>query len=871
MTMRNMTMAFLAMVAMAFAQVSSDTPGWVHFPVPGLELPAASAVDMGFLNAAPAGQNGFVRAAGENFVDDRGVPLRFYGTNVTGTSCFPSVEDGRKLAKRLRQYGFNCLRLHFMDPEYNKEVIWEDANAGTLSAERLALLDHFVDALGREGVYANINLHVYRRYPGQPVPDGDRTFHAGKNIDRWYDEYLAHQEDYARRLLGRVNSVNGRRYAEDPAIMCVELNNENTMIADVRKSIALLPESFQTAYRRLWTAWLMKKYGSSDALRAAWSRGVEPLGEVLVSEKMGWYNENGEGAESTLSPGPEGGWRWLATKSGKSGWNLQLLIRNFKLAPGLYTVRFQARSATVSSISHSIILNGEPWQTLGLSRNIALTPEWQDFEFFGPIVEAVSDTPYRVNVSLGNKPGDVEIRGYSIQRGGGVGLPDGESLEAGVRLPGDRSCSEVLTDYWAFMIDTEMAGTRRLVKYLKEEIGCRMVVTDTQVSYGRMGGLQRESELSDYIDIHSYWEHPHFLRDEKGRSTGFRIRNSAALANANGGSVPLLASWRVAGKPFSVSEYNIPAPNDHSADLFPMFSVVAALQDWDAFFSYSYRDFGKDYANTALQSYFHLIGRSNLLVHVPFATLLYRQGRLAPATRRTTIALPTAMVPEYARQGLRPGQILEQLGGKESAVFTQQLAVMLDGGISDPVLRGGDGLPRVADDGAIVSDDGALRFRHDDPAGAYVSLNLPSARMLTGHVAGREFSLGDVTITVAARPWPRPLPAFSCVTLVALDGMPIAESRKMLLAASGRTENQGMKWNDDRTGLSGPKAWGEGPELSEIVPMSVVIPGGALTLRVLDGDGVPQASRVVPDGRFSIGNEERSLWFLLERPATATP
>ncbi|NLE56243.1 MAG: glycoside hydrolase family 5 protein, partial [Lentisphaerae bacterium] len=170
MTMRNMTMAFLAMGAMAFAQVSSDTPGWVHFPVPGLELPAASAVDMGFLNAEPAGQNGFVRAAGEYFVDDRGVPLRFYGTNVTGTSCFPSVEDGRKLAKRLRQYGFNCLRLHFMDPEYNKEVIWEDANAGTLSAERLALLDHFVDALGREGVYANINLHVYRRYPGQPVP-----------------------------------------------------------------------------------------------------------------------------------------------------------------------------------------------------------------------------------------------------------------------------------------------------------------------------------------------------------------------------------------------------------------------------------------------------------------------------------------------------------------------------------------------------------------------------------------------------------------------------------------------------------------------------------------------------------------------------
>ena len=61
----------------------------------------------------------------------------------------------------------------------------------------------------------------------------------------------------------------------------------------------------------------------------------------------------------------------------------------------------------------------------------------------------------------------------------------------------------------------------------------------------------------------------------------------------------------------------------------PEKTAVAGLQDWDAFYSYTYRDFGKDYENTFIRKYFHLIGRANVLVHAPACSLAFRSGLIA--------------------------------------------------------------------------------------------------------------------------------------------------------------------------------------------------------------------------------------------------
>ena len=840
-----------------FAQVDSSTPGWFEFDVPGLDVPDGSPVDISWLTTEPAGKDGFVRVENGHFVDGLGRPLRLYGTNVTGDSCFPPEDVAPRLAKRLRQWGFNCLRLHFMD--FNRKgSIWEDPKTGKLSEEQLLRLDRFIAECSKNGIYINLNLHVARSYPGQPQIRGSRTFRMGKTLDRWYPPYVKMLEDYASALLTRVNTCTGNRYAEEPAIACVEINNENTLIRDHRRDYRRLPPPFKRAFTCMWTERLRGEYRTTDRLRAAWNRDVLPLGaEVLRPD--GWRVQNAGGAESELTF-RDGVWRWEATKPGTQSWNLQMQYKKLSCPPGRYTVRLKARSETSNAVSHVLMLDTDPWGAVGLRATLRLTPEWKTFTITSEVIAPVHPGLLRLNISLLNKTGIAEFTDLSLRRGGGKGLPDGQGLEAGIEIPDDDVVPDVMGDYFAFLIDTEMATTRRIVRFLKRDLGCKMPVADTQISYGGAAGVLRETTLSDYIDIHGYWQHPHYTRNEKGWVTAFRIGNSTQVASPTGGTLANIAFHRVKGRPLSVSEYNTPAPNDHGAELLPLLSTIAAFQDWDALYTYTYRDFGKDYENTALKKYFHLIGRANVLVHAPAGTMIFRKGLLPPAKSELRVVLPQNRAAELARDYGRLGELWQKMGIDLGSSWLRKTTLTLDSEAEEPNSRG----PQKAGEAERTSDCGAIRWFPTDPKGAWFSVNAPAVRLLIGHVAGRSFSVGDVTFDVKERPWPRDLPAYACISLVALDGKPIEKSRRMLLAASARTENQNMQWNADRTSLP-LKGWGKGPTVSESVPLTVRLPGDPAIARPLDPLGRPRDELQREGGSVAMRAEDKTLWALLTR------
>lgn len=854
--MQRLALALATLFAFhAFGQVDTATPGWFVFDVPGLEVPEGSPVDLAHLNAEAAGARGFLRVENGHFVDGAGRRVRLIGTNVTGDSCFPEPEQGERLARRLRQWGFNCLRLHFMD--YNRAgSIWEDPATGAVSEEQLRRLDHFAAACARHGIYLNVNLHVSREYPGQPQIPGSRRLSMGKTIDRWHEPYVAMIEDYARALLDRTNTVTGVRWADDPAVCSIEINNENTLIADIRADYRNLPEPWRSEFTAKWTAWLKAKYGTEAALEKAWNRDVQPLGEDLLAER-GWVVENNGGAASELVRDGEV-WRWTATQAGSAAWNLQMQVKNLRLPPGRYTMQFRARSRTGNAVSHTLMLDRDPWGTVGLRAALNLTPEWQDFTITSPVVEPSVDGPLRLNFSLNNKPGEVEFAGFTLRPGGGRGLVPGQSLEAGLDIPEDGVVTDVVDDWYAFLIDTEMATTRRLVRFLKEELRCRAPIADTQVNYGGAGGVRRESELCDYIDIHGYWEHPSYTRNEKGWTTAFRIPNTAQAASPSAGTLGGIACYRVANFPFSVSEYNIPAPNDHGADLFPMLAAMAAVQDWDALYSYTYRDFGKDYENTFIKRYFHLIGRTSLLVHIPAAVHLFRLEALAPAASVTTVELPRPQIPSLAHSKERLSGLWSSLGVETGSTWFRRWEVVVKPE-GDPAVQN----PLPLAEG--VREGGAVRWYPNDPAGAWLSIDTPSVRLLTGHLGGRTMTVGDATFAVAARPWPKDLPAYACITLTALDRQPIAASRRILLAASARTENSNMVWNETRTTLEGKDGWGQSPTLSEAVPLELTLPGAAFTARALDALGQPGKPVAATGNILRLRAEDATLWVLIER------
>ncbi|TWT84900.1 Cellulase (glycosyl hydrolase family 5) [Planctomycetes bacterium CA13] len=852
----------LTAASTGYGQVTPATDGWFVFDVPALAVPDGGLADLSYLNSGGIPDTGFVSVRDGHFVDAEGQRLRLFGTNVTGDSCFPDQGDAALLARRLRQYGFNCLRLHFMDHSWSgssRDSLWDDPDTGKLSQPSLAKLDRLIAECAANGIYLNLNLHVGREYPGQPTVAGSRAFRYSKNLDRWHEPYIRQMEAFCRDLLGHVNPHTQRRYADEPTIACVEINNENTMIRDELSDLRRLPEPLIGDLQQQWTNWLHKTYGSTEALRKAWDADVVPLGDEQFTNTDAWQAQNAGGAESTLEK-DNSRLTWTATQSGSEDWNLQLQYKDLQLDPGRYTLTFRARSRDSLRVSVNVMLDAVPYGNVGLHETIELSPNWQSFTFSGPIKAASAPGKLRLNISLRNKTGQVELDNVRLRPGGGQGLMESDSLEDGVGLPAETAVAAVRLDWMAFLIDTEMATTKRIVQLLKDEIGCKMAVADTQVSYGGVAGVLRESTLSDYVDIHGYWQHPSYTRNDAGHVTSFRIANTSQVADADGGTLARMGVYRIAGRPFSISEYNTPAPNDHGAELLPLFTAVASMQDWDAFYSYTYRDFGKDYANTFMRSYFHLIGRANVLVHAPACSLAFRKGLIATSADGAECRIPVDQVPPLTFQAGTVEDVWRSQGGDPAAVWQRKVTVDLVQSGEDATLSG----DASVSPGVRLSDTNQIRWNPNDPDGSWFSLDAPAVRFLIGHVGGRTFDVGDVQFAVHDRDWPGDVPAYACISLVALDGKPLAESQRMLLAASARCENSEMPWNEDRTGFTSNN-WGQSPTVSEGVPLDLTVPGGPVRAWRLTADARKAEELPLNNGIMQLRPEHETLWVFLTR------
>jgi hypothetical protein len=136
----------------------------------------------------------------------------------------------------------------------------------------------------------------------------------------------------------------------------------------------------------------------------------------------------------------------------------------------------------------------------------------------------------------------------------------------------------------------------------------------------------------------------------------------------------------------------------------------------------------------------------------------------------------------------------------------------------------------------------------------------PGLRVAAGRISGMTVKLGDVSMTVGDLPR-----GDASIALVALDGLPLATSKEMLLVAAARVENSGMQWNDTRTGLV---SWGHGPALAEYVPLTITLPWPNARAERLDPTGAIAAPLAVEEaaGKSILHlAHEPSLWFLLHR------
>ena len=231
----------------------------------------AGAVDFSFLNQ-PLTPDHRVTVRDGRFVDALGRRVRFWGVNLAFGANFPEPADAARLAKRLRRFGVNLVRLHHMDTSpdadpSNARSILTTAPYPTLNPVAVERLRALLDALREEGIYVNLNLHVgYAFRPGvDPVPDpGFPVPNQSKPVHILNDRMVELQCDFARRV------IRALRLRDDPVLAMVEINNESSLLF-----------SFQTG--------ALKKYWPEATLEEVLARDKAYLDRIaaVVRQELG--------------------------------------------------------------------------------------------------------------------------------------------------------------------------------------------------------------------------------------------------------------------------------------------------------------------------------------------------------------------------------------------------------------------------------------------------------------------------------------------------------------------------------------------------------------------------------------------------------
>ena len=225
---------------------------------------------MSFLLNVPAGKAGFIGVRDGHLAYPDGRRFRIWGINSTANSNFPSHEDAPMVASYLARFGLNCIRMHFLDSRSPGGLVdGTRADTRALDPKQLDLLDFFIAELKKRGIYVDLNLNVGRNYKaGDGVRDPEYLGYA-KAVTYFDERLLELQREYAKQLLTHFNPYTKSEYRHEPAVLCIEFMNENSLVESwvsgrllgkaARKNPGTwsdIPESYEKELTEKYRKWL---------------------------------------------------------------------------------------------------------------------------------------------------------------------------------------------------------------------------------------------------------------------------------------------------------------------------------------------------------------------------------------------------------------------------------------------------------------------------------------------------------------------------------------------------------------------------------------------------------------------------------------
>ncbi|MGL6194344.1 MAG: carbohydrate binding domain-containing protein [Thermoguttaceae bacterium] len=801
----------------------TDLSGWLH---------------------APAGKFGFVRVENGHFVTDNGV-FRIWGTNNCFGANFVTHEQADAMADRLARFGINCVRLHHMD----SRDIFGEKNQPTLmkiDPGQLERLDYIIAAFKKRGIYVNLNLHVSRwldERDGFP-PHANRPDYD-KGVDNFDPRLIEAQKKYATELLNHVNEYTNLAYKDEPAIAMIEVNNENALpVIWSWGALDKLPEPFAGEFQKQWNEFLVKKYGNTEKLRKAWNFKEYPIGSELVADGKFTHFDTANPYNSRL-------WRWetdnnvvakfakeanknasgnnilriTVEKTGEVSWRPQLIATGIKLEKNTpYTLSFRVRAEKNSGSNPVINVNvgedHENWESLGLVEAVPVGSEWKNVSL--NFLATQTDEKARISIN-GFVPGVYEFSDVSLKSGGTVGLAADEKLENGSVLPLKKSAAkatkEQIRDFSEFLITTEKVYWAEMYRFLKEDIGVKQIVSGTQLAYGS----SHAQNVFDYFDDHAYWNHPVF----PGRPwdmNNWYVNDRALVDYADKEILTQLATRRIYGKPYTVSEYNHPFPNKFAAEGFPILAAFGRFQGWDGIFPFAYLH-SPNTEPDRVTSFFDTASNTIQLVHFPACVAVFCRGDVKEGEDIIVANLGEEQEIDIFAEKRNPHSFgFNGLGLDPKLALLTKTAVSLDEKVQNKKS------PIIPEKREYTNDTNELlvSIADDTQPTSYFVADTLNTKIIT---LNGERSPGISLISFERDPKRAVfgLHGAATLTLVSMTGNGFGEEAdsgpvRILVAATGEMKNTGMQFENLGGDRKTIRNWGTGPILCEGIQANIFLP-----------------------------------------------
>ncbi len=881
---------WMTMVVAMFAHhagTAAESERWTPFHLPW-ESPDGSVTDARFLLDAPAGKHGFIQVRDGHFYFPHAGHARFWAVNLSGEANFPPPESAPRVAERLARFGFNLVRMHGLDAPWGKTFFrWGAPDTQHIEPEQFEKFDNFVAELEKRGIYLNLNLHVGRHFTASDGVAQAECLGYGKYCVIFDPRMIELQKDYARQLLTHRNTRTGRTYADDPAVVIIELTNEDSLFLAWTSGFLRgrqttraasdwcdIPPFYGEELTRFYNQWLAKRYPTREALVAAWKEGSRAPGTPILRNgdfaggATGWeLSKSGKAAASLETTHDALGGTacakiTVATVDG-TPWHVMLTQKSLKLQKGMkYRVAFRARASAARQVNAEVC-HSSPYRGCGNAR-FDVGSEWRDCQFTFTAPE--DDDQVRLSFQFGEATGATWISDVILHEAPIHGLRDDEDAARDTvrRLDPTEfgsATTERFRDEGRFYFEMERHYYATMRQFLRVELHVRALIEGTNENYG-LPNLRAQT-TQDLMDCHAYWQHPSFPRQPWSR-TDWTIGNTPMLDAPERCTLSALSRSAVAGKPMTVSEYNHPFPSEYGCEMPLLLAAYASLQDWDAVYGYTFGHHWteRELSGDAVTGYFDLCNEIGKLAQMPTASLIFQRGDVRPAKKLVSVAYDehqcydSLKLPRWERTRFH-------LDGELSPLLPLVHRFRIERFDASRTTRAAD-LGFTPPEGRIASDTGELLWEATEKRAGRLTINTPRAQAAIGWVGGRTLKTDDAEFQLKT--------PFCAVSLVALDGQPLARSKKILLVAAARYANTGMEWNAERTSV-GDK-WGGPPLLIEAVEGEIVLRRAAGTAALqavpLDGCGRPRTERPAEPAKRDAGivvplhANDATVWYVLQ-------